>query len=76
MSAGGEVEGKQEAVAQKDRGVNLEMSKAAGWNREEMGYVPVKSHIRVLEPILSPNRPMEAPARKPSREHNACWSGL
>jgi hypothetical protein len=44
--------------------------------REEVGYVPIKSHIRVLGPILSPNRPMEAPPRKLSNEHNACWSGV
>ena len=52
--------------------VDLEMSKVT--SNELGGYTPVKSHIRVLEPILSPNRPTKAPATKPSREHNACLS--
>ena len=38
--------------------------------------LPVKSHILVFGPILSPNLPMKAPARKLNREHNACRSAV
>jgi len=44
--------------------------------RTQKGYVPVKSHVRVLEPILSPSRPIAAPPKKLTREHNACWSAM
>lgn len=39
-------------------------------------YVPVKSQIRVLLPILSPSLPRKAPTRKLNREHSACRSEI
>lgn len=64
-------------------GVGMDRSSVLrnGWWGERVGtvaegkgilFLPVKSHIRVFEPILSPNLPMKAPPRKPSKEHNAC----
>ena len=54
----------------------FEVSKVGFRFGTQAGYVPVKSHVRVLGPILSPSRPIEAPARKLTREHNACWSAI
>ena len=55
------------------RNTKFEVSKSPERRRDT---APVKSQVRVLEPILSPSRPMKAPARKLTREHNACWSAV
>ena len=65
-------------VGGKNRHANSEVSTVAGegFYFSLYFYVPVKSHILVFGPILSPSLPMRAPPRKLSREHNACWSDL
>lgn len=38
--------------------------------------VPNASHNRVLQPSLSPRRPMKAPKINVSTEQSACWSAI